>query len=1400
MSVPETLSKIEMYKVCESVARKLEWDMKVKPMKDVRLEQGLQILSRNPEQIENKNVHTVQNKSESRKLKINLKSNFQESGVNSLKHSSHSRAPTCASDGRKPLRCMLKPILPSALAHRSARKSTNSLLGESDADCKMFSSVNLEANSSEDITNGVVSKEANEMKTKGILSTSFRTLREHEPVQQNIQPGNNLCNIIDSQSNEIDTELLSNQTESSKCGTVISIEQDGVKNLEQALIDNAELDKETVESEKIDESKVESMDSLAMKLKTPSKSTSINESDNVVSEVSEVEPVTSIHNSVLPVLSAENSKNQWPDDNTSKSVPLNMSKMLQHAETKLPVSRITESSDVVNSVDQTNCSVTVKRNGDAAQQKQLQIVNGSESVGEQRTSADDKEDSAGQSSEIVHENIRNMSLPVTGNETAAVLLTEHSPVVPQEGCKEVNVHGKEVEEGEAVVCGKGSTEKCALLTVTRNKDMAPVSEAEFECGVEDTESDAEEKHVQTSLMIEAGGKEMVTAVSEIEYKGVLELKDTESDPEAKHVQTSLMIETVGKEMVTAVSDMEYKGALELKDTESDAEEKRVQTALIIETGGKEMVTAVSEMECKGALELKDTESDAEEKRVQAALMIETGGKEMVTVVSEMECKGTLELKDTESDAEEKRVQTSLMIETGGKEMVTAVSEMECKGTLELGGEDKSTSSSTLNESASKDCSVWTVTDTVTTNGGNKKILPSVAQVSETVDTKMAMKIQVTAASELGCEEKPSLYKEFTSLPGQDCVKSAGSEEMIIYNPETDNSETPVPIYENEEGSTVLLEAVTCVSWEDHVRTKTTGTVLRVSEESSTKITVPEADSKEEPTSVPKAAMYVPDEQCIKQAALETEVLSDDPAPIVPDVASVEVSSFLHETKCEELNGEGYKEAEKPVPKARLSLLKIGCKAEGSQCIERNVCNETALSVTNEVNFPLSVVEKSTLHPRNNFEVSSVQEGLLIESPVQSSEDMPQVEIKIQPELNQKELPVSSSSSEVETVHHLQPISLSENKENLPVTTVNTSVLEHSKSSGSSAGNTRPQPLNDSPVTQNLLTQNVLEETLVVPWEEVSRTETNKFNISCESGRPEANVETLASSVSVNEAVDSPQPIDLQNHLQGASNGCDTSIMIQAKNNKICNKELHLVESTSKVVKLSTACGIRSRKNDNSICSTVRDKSRCVTKCTKKSVMSKSGNLKKQAETSYVDDRGAKLGNTKMQEKSSPTSVRNCDILSHSEAAVSRSSSKHKNCGSLDHSEAAVIPALSKRKHCDRLLRSEKGVSRALSKCISCDRLVQSKAGVSQASLKCVKESDLSTSDPQSLAFEVTKVTSEKTLCDSVKSDKYLKESTMPDEPFLHARSNQTVCKKNSYRMLKDSLLTCLKASARLDGK
>ena len=1247
VSVSETSSKIETYKAREIVARNPEVGTEVKAVRDVILQQGLHILSRDQKLMENKNLNPVQNKSESSKLKINLKPNFQKCGVKSLKHCGHSHAPTAATDGHKPLRCILKPLSLSPLAYRSVHKNTSSLLGESDADCTMFSNVNLEATSSEDTTNGVMSKETNIIKTKDTPCHPSRTLREHEPIQQKIPPRSNLCSINDSQSNEGGTELLSrSQTESSKHGSCASIELDGVSNLQQALIDDTELDQEIIESEKIDKSKLESMDSIDMKFKTLPKNTATNEGGNVISKVLEVGPVTSIHSMVLSAVSTENSKSEWPDDNTRRSVPVEASIMLQDVEAKLRVARVTGSLDIVNSADssvcstlveQTNCSVTVKPIDDAVQEQHLHIVTGSESNGEQREPPTNKKDADGHSSEILHEDTRNISLPVTESKTPAALLTEHSNVVPQDGCKVVTAHEKEVKEVEAVVSGKGGTEKCALLTVTRNKNMAPVSEAEFECGIQDTESDPEKKLVQTALMIETGGKEIVTAVSENECKGAFELKDAQSDPEKEHEQTSLMFEK------------------------------------------------------------------------------------------------------------------------GGTDMVTVVSENECKGAFELGGEDGSSSSSTMNESASKDCSVWTVADAVTENSGNENILPSVAHVSETVDTEMTTNVHVTAASELGSKDKLSSYEVFTSLPGQAGVKSTGSEEMINYIPETQCNKTPVPKHEYKEESTGLLEAATCMPKEDDVRTKTA--VLCVPEESNKQMTGLELDNKEEPAALLKAAMYVPAEQFVKQATtLETEVLGEDPAPVLPDVASDEASSLLLETEYNVLNEEG-------------------CKAEDSQHIERNVCNETALPVTNEVKFPLSVADKFTLRCTSSFEISSVQEGLLIESYVESPEGIPQAEIKLDPELNKIELLVSPSS-EAETLSHLHSTSPSENKENLPVTSTNTLVLEHAKLSGSSSGNTQLQPLNNSPVTQN-----VLEETLLLPCGDVSRTETNRFDTSGESGRPEANVEAMELSISVHETVDSPRPTDLQNNLQGTSIDCDTSSVIQAKNIKTCNKKSYLVESTPKVIKLSPAKDIKSRKNVNSAHSTLKDKSRSVehfTKHTKKSVISKSGNLKKEAETSRVGDRDTKLGCTKMREQSFTTSVKNCDILGHSETAVSRSSSKHKNC--------------------DGLVRSDAAVSESSSRHESFERLVGSGTTMSQASLKCVKESGLSSSDTRILASEVTKVTSEKTVCDSIKSDKCFKKLTTPDEPFRRERSKQIVRKKHKCHRFSDNLLTCLKASALLNGK
>jgi hypothetical protein len=274
-------------------------------------------------------------------------------------------------------------------------------------------------------------------------------------------------------------------------------------------------------------------------------------------------------------------------------------------------------------------------------------------------------------------------------------------------------------------------------------------------------------------------------------------------------------------------------------------------------------------------------------------------------------------------------------------------------------------------------------------------------------------------------------------------------------------------------------------------------------------------------------------------------------------------------------------------------------------------------------------------------------------------------------------------------------------------------------------------------------------------------------------------------------VDSPQSTDLQNNLQETSIDCDNSTVIQAKNIKTCNKKPFLVESTSKVVKLSTAYSLRSRKNVSSTHRTLKDKSGFVphfTECTQK-LTSKSVNLRKRAETSCVDDKGAKLGHTEMREKCSPTSVRNCDILGHSEAAVSHSPSEHKNCDSLVHSEAAAT--VSECKDCDGVVHSDAAASEASSRHESVERLVGSGTTISPASLKY-----LSTSDTRILVSEVTP---EKTLCDSIRSDKFLMELT-PDKSLLHGGSKQALCQGSTCRRLNDDHLTCLKASALLSGK
>jgi hypothetical protein len=90
-----------------------------------------------------------------------------------------------------------------------------------------------------------------------------------------------------------------------------------------------------------------------------------------------------------------------------------------------------------------------------------------------------------------------------------------------------------------------------------------------------------------------------------------------------------------------------------------------------------------------------------------------------------------------------------------------------------------------------------------------------------------------------------------------------------------------------------------------------------------------------------------------------------------------------------------------------------------------------------------------------------------------------------PKSNEKNLSVTSSSV-VEMVPHLGPISPSGNKENLPVITANSSVLEHLTSSELNVGSTKSQTLNESSVAINSVpAKNAWEE-------QVSKTETKKI--------------------------------------------------------------------------------------------------------------------------------------------------------------------------------------------------------------------------------------------------------------------------------------------------------------------
>jgi hypothetical protein len=640
--------------------------------------------------------------------------------------------------------------------------------------------------------------------------------------------------------------------------------------------------------------------------------------------------------------------------------------------------------------------------------------------------------------------------------------------------------------------------------------------------------------------------------------------------------------------------------------------------------------------------------------VRSATVSMVGNEERATVTSKTgnKRKDVHDREGTEFDPEGKNVQASLMVKKGDKEIT--VSEMKCKGMFQLGGKEKCVSLCTGIESTSEDCSVGTITETeilentckifskrstsMTEKGDKGKIISSiVAQMSET-NAEVGTKCERTVAAELVGQENPLLFKTATFVSGENRIQSEGSEKIVLSIPVKDSNKTSVPKLGSNEGSTLLPKARTFVAEEDNKE-----------------MAVPEIENKEESISVLKVEMHMHEKECIQLATLKSEMVSEDIASVVPEVESDEISASLHEMNCKKvmhLVGEGCEEAEKSVVQTRLPLLKTGCKEESDKQKEKLVLHETAACVRSETKFPLTAVdilgtavlvklkEQETIiplpnslslvapsHPRNkssnDVEFPSVQEELIAVSPIKVPGHISQNDVILRkPKFVEKQLSVTSLS-EVEVMPHVGPISPSGNKENLPVMSVNSSVLEPPTSSGLNVDNTKSQPLNGSSVILN----SVPAENA---WaEEVSRTETKKLNLGSEPERP-CIIKTLGLPVSVDKEWDSSQETDLQSQPQGTPSHCGISAVIKAKDIKTHDTGSTVDASTSKL--LGNVHGIKSRGSDN-VENCMADKSRHVPKSLHESI------TLKQFQTSE-----SKLSNSEILENSPSIPVKNCDKL------------------------------------------------------------------------------------------------------------------------------------------------------------
>jgi hypothetical protein len=547
----ETPRKSETCETSERVFRNLKLGTDVVVVKDaVNSEPKLHILSESQEQREDMCFQHVPNKSVSSKLITDFEPGVQERGMNNLKCSGQSQVPLFSSEHHDPTSRHKLKTVPSFILSRIPIHNKDSPLGESDADCKMFSSTGALSDSLEDRKNEIVSKQINENERQQVQLSPFSTHVKCKPVVLNLIPRNDQSKFSHFQSNEGNIKCISSrQTEDLKHEPSVSVQQSRVREWKHASFKNVRVDEGTVKVPMVDKSvRMQSTNSSDEKCKTAFNDILISESDTLVSAGTEASPFTSIPRCTLSHLLAGHEKNLLSDgDDIHQSVPAKMSRARQDVEANSSVFGITGHCSTVNIADalshrtvmeQTDCSASMKSNADGTQPKQLQDHCDNANIGEQRPSTStknmemreschesDEGNSGGDFSEIEIEKKEKISAVIRNGEASA-LLAENSSTLPQVYSTKIATFGREIKDKATILCGERSVAGPSQVSVvTSEKTSTIISKSELKEEVvheiEDKEFDPEGTNVQTSVLVKEENKEI--CVSQMKCKRILEL-------------------------------------------------------------------------------------------------------------------------------------------------------------------------------------------------------------------------------------------------------------------------------------------------------------------------------------------------------------------------------------------------------------------------------------------------------------------------------------------------------------------------------------------------------------------------------------------------------------------------------------------------------------------------------------------------------------------------------------------------------------------------------------------------------------------------------------------------------------------------------------------------------------